>query len=57
MIWPNVLVFFSKVAAVPLMPEDPPVKPSAPDVAADPNALEMAVQIPKESDGKQETEK
>lgn len=45
------------VAAVPLMPEDPPVKPSAPDVAADPNALEMAVQIPKESDGKQETEK
>ncbi|KAG9478178.1 hypothetical protein GDO78_013274, partial [Eleutherodactylus coqui] len=45
------------VASVPLMPTEPPVNPSAPDVHADPNALEMAVQVPKESDGNQETEK
>ncbi|XP_040260947.1 palmitoyltransferase ZDHHC9 [Bufo bufo] len=40
------------VASVPLMPNEPPAKPSPSDVQTDPNALEMAVQVPKESDGK-----
>ncbi|CAJ0939431.1 unnamed protein product [Ranitomeya imitator] len=38
------------VSSVPLMPSDAPVKPSAPHGHTDANALEMAVQIPKESD-------